>query len=228
MTVVAVFWRTATLLRWLVLTPIAVAWLAVGLALFAPNSFGAIYDRFADYVYLVFGIMGPLIAGDLGTIDIGTRFGMAYAGLLMWWNNPLFGVGLGQFAYDVHAYLPPWGVNAETQRWLSGDEGAWPATTVLNIRLLAECGSVGFLSYFLFRMHLLYRVVEFLKNRANPLAAVAVAVFAGNVSVMVFDMSRDTFINLDLWVVVGLSFALIHDYRGQNTMEAVDRQTQPP
>lgn len=215
MAVMAVFWRPAALLRWLVLAPVAIAWIVVALLLFAPTATSAIFEQIAYKLSLVFGILGPLITGDVGSVDIGTRFGMSYAGLLMWWNNPLFGVGLGQFAYNVQTYLPAWGVNVETQRWLSSDKGDWPAATVLYIRLLSECGSVGFFSYFLFRLQLLHGLLQTLKKKADPLAATAMAVFAGSISVLVFDMSRDTFINLDLWVIVALSLALTHAHRRQ-------------
>ncbi len=182
-------------------------------AIVAPATFGNVVAPFVDKAILVYQLFEPLLLGDTNYLSIGTRFGMAAAGVSMGADHPVVGVGLGQFGFHVYNYFPLWGLNSETMAWLSNDQNAWPSTSNLYARLLAETGALCLVLYVAFRVALMLGVFRRLWRKDSPSWWRDISLLAIMIGLVIFDFHRDSFINLDLWAAAGMSLAVMHEVR---------------
>lgn len=106
-----------------------------------------------------------------------SRFGIQYASLRVFQENPITGVGFGQQTYHNRYYYPPWATtnNYEFQLWYKNpNEPSFPSGYNLYTRLLSEVGIVGFLlfvtilgilfykSYKIYRLeHAIHKIIGF-------------------------------------------------------------------
>lgn len=77
-----------------------------------------------------------------------SRFGMQYASLVVFSENPITGVGLGQVAYHSRLHYPYWAThnNYEYELFYKNQtEKSFPPNFNFYTRILAELGLVGFL-----------------------------------------------------------------------------------
>lgn len=73
-----------------------------------------------------------------------TRFAYQVTALKIFLGNPLFGVGLGQFAFTATDFMPSWGfLSSEIHASLIYPEAPWPNTYSIYARLGAEMGIGG-------------------------------------------------------------------------------------
>jgi O-antigen ligase len=86
----------------------------------------------------IIGILNSIIPSiTLGTDTVGVRYKLWQAGLRMWQENPIFGVGIGKFTN----YLPIYGYDLNPHYWFSQLHNAY-------ISALVETGLIGFILYF--------------------------------------------------------------------------------
>ena len=175
----------------------------------APRQFDRVTKPFATVVSATYSLFEPLLMGDTHLISIGTRLGMSQAGISMADAHPILGVGLGQFGFHAYNYLPLWGANGETLSWLSNDDNAWPSTSNIYTRLLAETGWLGMTVYVSFRLLLILAVGMRLRRKNNPDWWRDLIVFSILAALVAFDFHRDSFIGLDKWTTLGLGLACL-------------------
>jgi O-antigen ligase len=170
-----------------------------------PSLFQVVAAPFISKAIALYNIFEPLLLGNTRFVSIGTRFGMSAAGIAMGQDHPIEGVGLGQFGFHAYNYTPLWGVNSETVGWLSNDTHSWPSTSNLYTRLVGEIGLVGCLAYVALRLAVTVPVGLRLLRRYDPNWTRNLCIFSTAVAMTVFDFHRDSFINLDIWVVTAMS-----------------------
>ncbi|HKU65851.1 MAG TPA: O-antigen ligase family protein [Rhizomicrobium sp.] len=193
--------------------------LLILLAVLAPTLFGKVTDPFVARGLAAYQLFKPLLTGDTKFVSIGTRFGMSAAGIAMGESRPVLGAGLGQFGFHAQNFIPMWGVNDETVNWLSNDTHQWPSTSNLFTRLIAEIGLVGALFYLVIRVLLVFAMGLRLLRKDDPLWWRDRAIFAILIALTIFDFHRDSFINLDMWVAMGMAIASLT--RGQSVSREV-------
>ncbi|OAO76717.1 O-antigen ligase family protein [Anoxybacillus flavithermus] len=73
------------------------------------------------------------------------RIGSQIAAIQMGLNNPIFGVGLGQYAFYVKQFMPLWALgNEEVSAWIDPyNDSIWAPVHSLFARLFAELGIIG-------------------------------------------------------------------------------------
>jgi len=195
-------------------------------AVAAPRAYDRVTEPFIIKAVVAYQIFAPLLEGNTKFVSIGTRLGMSTAGVSMGQDHPVAGVGLGQFGFNVYNYIPLWGLNPETLGWLSNDLTAWPSTSNLYTRLLAEVGALGMIAYMALRLVLLLAVARRLLWRDGETWLRDLAVFSAMTALIVFDFHRDSFVNLDLWAVLGMALACMHETAAAR-QEAAERTVLP-
>jgi hypothetical protein len=173
---------------------------AGALAFFLWN-FAANYDAFVRRV----------VGGD--SISDLSRAASQIAAFRMFLAHPLFGFGLGQFAFHEAEFLPVWGfLSSEIWPSIIYPNGPWPAVYSMFGRLAGETGVAGLGGWCALWIWLFFRLI--VAERAFRMGPAAVGRLAyplamSCVDVLVSGTTTDTFRTPMIWVSLGLSFAFL-------------------
>lgn len=135
------------------------------------------------------------------------RLGSQYASGQIFFDNPVFGVGIGQLGFYMPDYYPAWSLFSwEIEAWSNPYYGTWPPGFSLYMRLLAEIGLVGFLLFLYMNYSMIkYLLIVFLKNgNGKELALLAIMTILTSLIVFTF---FDSLRYIPYWV--GVSMYLI-------------------
>ena len=226
-TALLVFVMQAALAFWIVmrrrldlavfLLPVAVLGV-VGISL-SPR----IYDQIADRVenVVTYGSFSPENDSAEFSVSNVTRGSSIRAGFSMFLDNPVLGVGFGQYGFAYPAHIRPEDLRSyEVRDQVAGDVGSWPKTYSLHARILGETGIVGYLAWLgLLLPHLVrsLRLADSTTSLGTLHRAIAMILFGW----LLLGASIDTFRFFGGWMAIGLSV-----YLGRAA--ALDRAVYPP
>ncbi|MTD99828.1 hypothetical protein GIY56_05985 [Paracoccus sp. YIM 132242] len=160
-----------------------------------------------------YGSMNGLIdqtAGVTENVSNVTRLAAIRAGLSMFEERPLLGVGLGQYGFNY-----PYHIRAEDLRSYevrayatSGDAAnAWPPAYSLHVRLLAETGLIGYLLWLAMIVPLLLRSLS-RSTGATYVGRLHLAVAMTLTGWVMLGASIDSFRFFGGWIALGVGLAL--------------------
>jgi O-antigen ligase len=141
-----------------------------------------------DRVWGIFRSVAPAI--EKGTDTVGLRYKLWDAGLAMWHDHPLTGVGIGQFASHLREY----GV----QRSLGAHN--------IYVQVLAETGTIGailFVALIGTSLVALWRATRCADKELSPLAKAWLTVF---VVLLVGGLTKHDLADKLLWSCIGVGF----------------------
>jgi O-antigen ligase len=145
-----------------------------------------------------------------------TRIGMQTAAVKIGLDNPVFGVGLGQFGFNFPKYLPEWALDSyEIKSYLDPNDKFFPPSHGLFPRLIAETGFVGFLIYIF--MCFLF-LIEILKNYKNNFKPFNFVILLSILSFFLLGFSYDSFRFLGYWFILSLGW-YIFDYNEEKLIK---------
>lgn len=137
-----------------------------------------------------------------------SRFGMQYAALKVWEENPIEGVGFGQQTYHSRHHYPGWATNENYEFivWYKNTkEKSFPPGYNLYVRLLAETGIIGTALFILF----IFFTIKEAKRLSGTLQGnekiLAIVLFITLIGFAVNWLQTDTFRMYGFW----LSFAVL-------------------
>ncbi len=137
------------------------------------------------------------------------RFGSQLAGLKMALDHPVFGVGVGQYAFHFHDYIPVWStISPEIRDYLQGVE--WPTVHGLLSRIAAEGGLPALGLWLVFWGYLLREVWGTLKEsyaRTGQTDWLGMALLVSLVGIFLTAGNADSFRFPGNWLGVGLAWA---------------------
>lgn len=131
------------------------------------------------------------------------RIGSQWAGWYMFLDNPVFGVGYGQYPFYYADYVPSWAwISKEVQIWGVNIIGsAMTPSHGIYTRLLAETGLMGLLVWGIILLSMLWDIcqsdVDADKKRCYSISIVALVLFGFN---------ADTFRIFYYWVFLGIAW----------------------
>lgn len=139
-----------------------------------------------------------------------TRLGLQYAALNMYIDNPILGVGLGQFQFHVVDYLPVWSyITTEIQGVMNaGDDKYFYGTFNTHFRVLAELGTIGFILWISIAILCLKNYVYVLRNINNEQKPIIKLIIISYVFSFLGFMNFDTYSFFYYWFFIALSSAL--------------------
>lgn len=138
------------------------------------------------------------------------------AGLAMFKERPLFGVGFGQFGFHYADHVESGDLRSyEVRNWLADAHPGWPPGFSIHTRLLAETGVVGYLLWLALILALLFRSLRAAVGDSTApglrTAHLAVAMTLGGL--LLVGASIDSFRFFGGWIAIGVGLSLRADSR---------------
>lgn len=160
-------------------------------------------------LYLHDEFVGAILEGD--SVSNLSRYASNVTAFLIFLNSPVFGSGLGQYAFNAADMLPDWAWQSyEIQNWFTERDSTWPPVYSLPLRIAAELGIAGLFVWYGFILSLTYNVIR-IYSRSSAIEGngvtkkTAVALFIGLTYVILSGVSYDSFRNFGVWIIIGLA-----------------------
>jgi len=135
-----------------------------------------------------------------------SRFGIQYAMYKVFLDNPVIGAGYGQQAFEARSKYPPWAKRNNWEfrlKYLNQNNKRFPPGYNLYLRLAAETGALGLLSFLLFMCFISIWCYNNLFKQKNLLAII---VFVSMSGFMLNWLKMDTFRIYGFWICLALIF----------------------
>lgn len=136
-----------------------------------------------------------------------SRFGIQYASLMVFKENPIFGVGFGQQPYHSRNHYPGWATrdNYEFSYFYKNSaEPSFPPGYNMYTRVLSETGLIGFFTLLLFIYIVITKTKKIIRNSVNEkqiLGHVLLITFAG---LFINWAQIDTFRIYGIWISLAI------------------------
>ncbi|MGY3795227.1 O-antigen ligase family protein [uncultured Aquimarina sp.] len=111
-----------------------------------------------------------------------SRLGIQYTSLLIYKENPVFGIGYGQQAYHAKYKYPYWAVKDNwefDQKYLNERVKSFPPGYNLYTRIMAETGTIGLLLFLGFVYSFFYEARGLRKDPKNKVISTIITVSLG-------------------------------------------------
>lgn len=131
------------------------------------------------------------------------RFGMQSAAIKMGGNNILFGVGLGQYGFNVNDYINKKALTSdEVKRWTNpvGNYEYWPPTFSLYSRIVAEEGVIGILLWVSFVLYVLIKSIVVHRKIEDDILGISLIV--SYIGLLLAWMNADSYIQVAFWIIL--------------------------
>lgn len=131
-----------------------------------------------------------------------SRFGIQYALGLVFLENPISGVGLGQQAFPSHHLYPDWATKNNwefKQKYLNPEVSSFPPGYNFYLRLLAEGGAIGFLLFLALVGCVFYASLR-LMGKNKILSLYGAIIFISMVGVLFNWLKMDSFKVFTFWI----------------------------
>lgn len=145
-----------------------------------------------------------LAAGDVSTTS---RLALFSAQLSIFANNPVFGVGFGQFGFHAYPVLPAWAWDSyEVIDWFEM-QNELPPTFNAAGRLGAELGLPGLMIWYGFWVIAIVRIAQSAIRLPwdSSLHVLNAALLGGIFSLMLGGMSNDPFRRPETWILMAIA-----------------------
>lgn len=142
-----------------------------------------------------------------------TRFGIQYTLGLVFLENPISGVGLGQQAFPSHHLYPDWATENNYEfrvRYLNPDDPSFPPGFNFYMRLLAESGAVGLL-IFLVLLGTVFYVCLRLIGKERLLSVLGIVIFISMVGAVFNWLKMDSFRTFTFWIHLALLITIMRN-----------------
>ena len=129
-------------------------------------------------------------------------------------DNPVFGVGFGQYGFHMSAYVPDWALFSEDiQESMSPIPGtAWAPVYGIYVRIAAELGFVGLAMWIALWGSVV--VACYRRYRNNTAAGspdiLGLALIISIVGVLITGFQTDSFRFFGYWISMGIAWAYIN------------------
>lgn len=181
------------------------AWIVGAILLISAASFLVVYAANFN------GIIAEVTDGN--SVSDLSRFAYQFTALQIFASSPLVGVGLGQFAFNVAAFMPSWGLlSPEIRLSLLYPEAPWPNTYSLYARLAAELGvlgPIGWLAIWSALIVSVWRAARTYTRLGRPVPVIAYPIIMSCVAILVTGVTTDTFRTPMIWIALGAGACFI-------------------
>jgi len=145
-----------------------------------------------------------------------SRLGIQYTSLLIFSENPIFGVGFGQQAYHARNRYPEWATtnNYEFKLFYLNDKiKSFPPGYNMYTRLLAETGIIGFGIFTTLLLLILYQSTISIKRRFYNEKTISIVLFVSFIGFIINWLQFDSFRMYGFWICLSLLIAQLNEKR---------------
>ncbi|MDH7446376.1 O-antigen ligase family protein [Aquimarina sp. 2201CG14-23] len=146
-----------------------------------------------------------------------SRLGIQYTSLLIFKENPVFGVGYGQQAFHAEHKYPYWAVKNNwefEQKYLNERVRSFPPGYNVYTRLLAETGIIGLLLFVFFIWSFFYQANELKKDNQNKIMGIIIIVSMSGFTLNWLQI--DSFRMYGVWLCLAL-LCFLYNKKKENT-----------
>ena len=142
------------------------------------------------------------VADDNNLSNI-ARSAMQNSALKIGIDNPIFGVGIGQFAFNFSDYIKESDLRShEVQVWLDNENPVWPPVHSLYHRFVSETGFIGALLYICFIFIICLKLfIKIIKEKKDTWGIFLLVSYA---SIAIGSLTIDTFLLTHFWLMSGI------------------------
>ncbi len=162
------------------------------------------------------------VKDDQHGISNRSRFGIQYASLLVFLQNPVVGVGYGQQAYEARNMYPAWATKDNWEfrlKYLNFQDSSFPPGYNIYTRLLAETGIVGIAIFLLLLLLILVFSFDIIKKNDSRYL-LAIVIFTSMVGLYFNWLKMDTIRVFGFWI----NFALLLSIVGKTNQVFLNKQ----
>lgn len=142
-----------------------------------------------------------------------SRFGIQYAMWQVFKENPVFGVGWGQQAYEARFHYPKWATENNYEfstMYLNEDILNFPPAYNMYLRILTEAGILGYFVFGTFLCSIL--LSTFLLYRKSEYQYITIALFIAFGGTMLNWLQIDSFKLFGFWLCLAILIILKKEY----------------
>lgn len=148
------------------------------------------------------------------------RSSMQKAAINIGLDNPILGVGLGQFGFYVNDYLPEGAKenSFEVRNWIDNTVSVWPPVHSIYHRIFAEEGLVGLILYFAFIVSICLKLfIKIIVNRNDKnKCLIGIILLSSYSSILVGGLTLDQFVVPQFWIMSSLCILYNTNYLNIN------------
>ncbi|UOK43165.1 MULTISPECIES: O-antigen ligase family protein [Flavobacterium] len=136
-----------------------------------------------------------------------SRLGIQYTSLLIFAENPVSGVGLGQQAYVARGRYPGWATKNNYEFYIfykNKKEKSFPPGYNIYTRILAELGIIGFGIFLFLQYRMLSKAKKLIKNEDNNRKILGLATYISLVGLFINWMQIDSFRIYGVWISLAI------------------------
>lgn len=160
--------------------------------------------------------VGGVLVSLLDTENISNigRYGSQAAALGMAVDNPVFGIGFGQYGFKMPDYVPDWAkISPEIIEWMSSSpDSVWAPALGLYARVAGELGFVGLALWGALWISLLrscYRRFKLNNIRMSQCDGIGLALLVSMIGVLMAGFNSDSLRFFGYWILLGLCWAYL-------------------
>ncbi|UYW00962.1 oligosaccharide repeat unit polymerase [Flavobacterium agricola] len=173
--------------------------LAIGFVIFGSKFYDAINEKVKSLNF---------VENMTSSISNKSRFGMQYTSLLVFSENPILGVGLGQQAFVAKDKYPDWATedNYEFEHYyLNENNTSFPPSFNLYTRILAELGIIGFIIFVYLEFLIIKNTLTLLKKDNTFLGKVlAINLLISFIGLFINWLQFDSFRIYGVWIFIAI------------------------
>lgn len=158
----------------------------------------------------------------------GGRVTYLWASAQIFLQHPLLGTGLGSSGLYLYQNFPDWALSniPEISKHLSPASSLYPNPKNLYLRLLAENGLFGFITFFSFLLAMLAQTITALRREGFKVTGIA-ALFSW-VAILIYYLMQDSFAMAELWVNFGIILGLTSQLQNRQDAKNAKSLSEPP
>ncbi len=153
--------------------------------------------------------MAVVAASDEDVSNL-SRFGTMAIQIDIFFNYPIFGVGIGQYPFSVPSHMLSWAETWEFKRWVSDPDASFFPSFSIYTRMAAELGIVGYgiwtaFSYYFIKTTL--RAATYFRLSSGRYPLVGIAIICGFFGTQLMGWNIASYKVPYIWIIFGLAAA---------------------